>query len=358
MYEGREGMYELFKEHYSTADIHINDIHRKEIAMFVFSKTGEWHRAMYFQNKEDLIEKMVTEKPPAGLFASTAYYMDPNERVISRRDLMKFDFVVDLDDYMPDDMDMVDFIDIMRAKTKYIVDRFLLDLGFKEEDMTIDFSGNKGFHITFESDDYTHLDQADRRQIIGYIVGDKLDRSIILPDSKLRHYGWNKQVVHFLNHILEDNSTQNLERYFPKTTAKKINSLLADPAVVARLQAGSLVDFDLNALRKAVMKEHAVNVKSIVDKGCTTDKHRILRVPGSLHAKKGLPSVRLDMFQLDSVDLILDEIMRVAGEDGVEVNLLNDVEINFPRKKYFKKGKHTIPRYEALCAIVQDCKYE
>ena len=356
MYEGKKGMYDLFTEHYSTAELHISDIHRKEIAQFQFGDTGQWHRAQYFQNHTDLQRNLTEGRPPAGLFSSAAYYMDPNERVITRRDLMKFDFIIDLDDYMPDDMDMIDFIDIMRAKTKYLVDRYLLDLGFKEEDMMIDFSGNKGFHITFESDDYTHLDQADRRQIIGYVVGDKLDRSLILPDSKLRHYGWNKQVVHFLNHILEDSSIENLQKYFTKSNAKKINSLLADPAVVARLQAGSLVDFDLNALRKAVMKEHAINVKSIVDKGCTTDKHRIFRVPGSLHAKRGLPSVRLDMFQLDSVDLIIDEIMRVAGEDEVEVNLLNDVEINFPRKKSFEKGKHTMPRYEALCAIVEDCK--
>lgn len=356
MYEGKQGMYDLFRQHYSSAELHINDIHRKEIAMFVFSKTGEWHRAMYFQNKDDLIEKMVTDKPPAGLFASTAYYMDPNERVISRRDLMKFDFVVDLDDYMDEDLDMVDFIDIMRQKTKDLVDRFLIDLGFDEKDMVVDFSGNKGFHITFESDKYTTMDQADRRQIIGYIVGDKLDRKMVLPDSKLRHYGWAKQVVHFMNKLLEDSSIEHLETYFSKPNAKEINSLLADPAVVARLQAGSLIDFNLNALRRGVMKDHNINVKSIVDKGCTTDKHRILRVPGSLHAKKGLPSVRLDRYQLDSIDLVIDEIMRVAGEDEIEINLLNDVEIDFPRKKSFKKGKHTIPRYEALCAIVQDCK--
>ena len=356
MYEGKEGLHELFKEHYASAELHIKDIHRKEIAQFQFGNTGQWHRSQYFADHLALQKNLTSGRPPAGLFASSAYYMDPNERVITRRDLIKFDFIIDLDEYIPDDMDMIDFIEIMRLKTKYLVDRFLLDLGFKEEDMMVDFSGNKGFHITFESEEYAYLDQADRRQIIGYIVGDKLDRSLILPDSKIRHYGWNKQVVHFLNNILLNSTKDNLERYFTKSYAKKINSLLADPAVVARLQAGSLVDFDLNALKKAVMKEHAINVKSIVDKGCTTDKHRIFRVPGSLHAKRGLPSVRLDMFQLDSVELIIDEIMRVAGEDEVEVNLLNDVEINFPRKKSFEKGKHTMPRYEALCAIVEDCK--
>ena len=139
MYEGKKGMYDLFTEHYATAELHINDIHRKEIAQFQFGDTGQWHRAQYFQNHTDLQRNLTEGRPPAGLFSSAAYYMDPNERVITRRDLIKFDFIIDLDDYMPDDMDMVDFIDIMRAKTKHLVDRYLLDLGFKEEDMMIDF---------------------------------------------------------------------------------------------------------------------------------------------------------------------------------------------------------------------------
>ena len=73
MYEGKKGMYDLFTEHYSTAELHISDIHRKEIAQFQFGDTGQWHRAQYFQNHTDLQRNLTEGRPPAGLFSSAAY---------------------------------------------------------------------------------------------------------------------------------------------------------------------------------------------------------------------------------------------------------------------------------------------
>ena len=51
MYEGKKGMYDLFTEHYATTELHISDIHRKEIAQFQFGDTGQWHRAQYSRTK-------------------------------------------------------------------------------------------------------------------------------------------------------------------------------------------------------------------------------------------------------------------------------------------------------------------
>ena len=252
--------------------------------------------------------------------------------------------------------DRYDFIDAMRKKTKAVVDRFLKDLGFDEDLMLVDFSGNKGFHLTFDDEKYRNLDQSDRRQIIDYIIGNKLDRDILLVNNKLSHYGWNKQAVFFLENLLKDPSKENIEKYFTKNKVKKINSLLTDPAVIARLSAGSLVDFDTKVLKLAMMKEHRLNIKNVVDKKPTVDKHRIFRVPGSLHPKSGLPSVRLSKHHLDSTDAIIDEIMIAAGEDMVTITIGEDVEIDFPRETVFTEGTHTVPRYEALCILTEACK--
>ena len=105
-----------------------------------------------------------------------------------------------------------------------------------------------------------------------------------------------------------------------------------------------------------MMKEHRLNIKNVVDKKPTVDKHRIFRVPGSLHPKSGLPSVRLSKHHLDSTDAIIDEIMIAAGEDMVTITIGEDVEIDFPRKTVFTEGTHTVPRYEALCILTKECK--
>ena len=356
--QGRDGLFGLYKHHYEHTDLSITDIQRREIATQEFSpQLSAFNRAQYFPTKESLVLKLLENaRPPAGLFSSTAYYLDPNESKPTKRGLIGYDFVIDLDDDVLAYEDRYDFIDAMRKKTKAVVDRFLKDLGFDEDLMLVDFSGNKGFHLTFDDEKYRNLDQSDRRQIIDYIIGNKLDRDILLVNNKLSHYGWNKQAVYFLESLLKDPSREHIEKYFPKNKAKKIDSLLSDPTVVARLTAGSLVDFDTKVLKLAMMKEHRLNIKNVVDKKPTVDKHRIFRVPGSLHPKSGLPSVRLSKHHLDSTDAIIDEIMIAAGEDMVTVTIGEDVEIDFPRKTVFTEGTHTVPRYEALCILTKECK--
>lgn len=358
VYQDKNGLFGLYKHHYEHTTLHITDMPRREIATQEFSpQLRAFSRAQYFDTKSALVEDLLENaRPPAGLFCSTAYYLDPNETKPTKRGLIGYDFVIDLDDDALAYADRYDFIDAMRKKTKAIVERFLKDLGFDEDLMLVDFSGNKGFHLTFDDEKYRNLDQSDRRQIIDYIIGNKLDRDILLVNNKLSHYGWNKQAVFFLEDLLKDPSKENIEKYFTKNKVKKINSLLTDLAVIARLSAGSLVDFDTKVLKLAMMKEHRLNIKNVVDKKPTVDKHRIFRVPGSLHPKSGLPSVRLTKHHLNSTDAIIDEIMRIAGEDMVTVTIGEDVEIDFPRKTVFTEGTHTVPRYEALCILTKACK--
>jgi len=358
MYKGKVGLQQLFKEHYVDADLRINDIQRREVAFLINPKERVWHRAKYYGNIADLKHDLTVKKTPPAIFASTAYYMDPNELRPTKRGIMGWDFIIDIDSYIEDSEDRIDFIDEIREKTKAVIDRFLPDLGFDTNDIQLNFSGNKGFHIRISTPECRVLSKDDRQQIMGYIVGDKLDRTLLLENDRLTFYGWDRQVMYFVNKIASNPNEEELLKYFPKSRVKKINSLLSDPAVIARLKKGSLIDFDVKTLRSAMIKEHKINVKEIVDKGCTTDRHRILRVPGSIHPSTGLPAISIDKYQLENSDLIVDEIMRVAGEDIVEIELQNDVSIDFPCKKDFTRGTHKVPRYEALCALVQDCKFE
>ena len=358
MYKGKVGLQQLFKEHYVDADLRIEDIQRREVAFLVNPKEGVWDRAKYYSTITELREDLTEKRTPPAIFTSTAYYMDPNERRPTKRGILGWDFIIDIDSYIEDSEDRIDFIDEIREKTKAVIDRFLPDLGFDTDDIQLNFSGNKGFHIRISTPECRVLSKEDRQQIMGYIVGDKLDRTLLLENDRLTFYGWDRQVMYFINKIADNPSEEELLKYFPKTKAKKINSLLSDPAVIARLRKGSLIDFDVKTLRSAMIKEHKMNVKEIVDKGCTTDRHRILRVPGSIHPSTGLPAISIDKYQLENSDLIVDEIMRVAGEDIVEIELQNDISIDFPCKKDFTKGTHEVPRYEALCALVQDCKFE
>jgi len=357
IYKGKDGVFALYREHYNTAELHLENIPRREWGLNVFSPDLKgWQRNMVFKDEGELRERLTSNRPPAGLFAGTATYLDPNEIDKKRRDLIGFDFVIDLDEDDADYENRVEFIDAMREKTKALVDRFLVDLGFPLESMQIDFSGKKGFHLTFETEAFRDMDVSSRRQIVDYIMGNKLDRSSLLPSDNLTKYGWSSQMMHFISKLVENPSKENIEKYFAKKYVKKLGSLFSDPDVIARLKTGSLKDFDKKVLISGMMKEHNATIKNVFDRKPTVDSNRLFRIPGSLHPKSGLPCVRLTRYHLDSTELIVDQIMEVAGEDEVTIELSEDVEIDFPTKKVIPAGQHKMKRYEALVALTTECK--
>jgi len=357
IYRGKDGVFALYRDHYNTAELHLDNIPRREWGLNVFSpELKGWKRNLVFKDEGELRERLTQNRPPAGLFAGTATYLDPNEIDKKKRDLIGFDFVIDLDEDDADYENRTEFINAMREKTKAVVDRFLVDLGFPLEAMQIDFSGKKGFHLTFESKMFRDLDVSSRRQIVDYIMGNKLDRSSLLPTENLTKYGWSSQMMHFISKLVADPCKENIEKYFAKKYVKKLGSLFSDPDVIARLKTGSLKDFDKKVLISGMMKEHRITIKDVFDRKPTVDSNRLFRIPGSLHPKSGLPCVRLTRYHLDSTELIIDEIMEVAGEDEVTVELAEDIEIDFPVKKTILAGQHKMKRYEALVALTTECK--
>ena len=92
---------------------------------------------------------------------------------------------------------------------------------------------------------------------------------------------------------------------------------------------------------------------SCVDKTVTPDKHRILRVPGSIHPSTGLVSVRLEPSDIDEPNVIFEKIKSAAGVDPVEITLEKATLEDFTSKKLWEAGTHTVPRWLALPLLRQ-----
>ena len=129
---------------------------------------------------------------------------------------------------------------------------------------------------------------------------------------------------------------------------KKISALLENPQKVEDLKAGRFKEF--TGLLPATFR-YTKELSDYVDRKVTTDRRRILRVPGSIHGKSGLPSVRLDYDELAFTEIIVEKLMTTVGLDDVTILLEEDVTIDFPHKKTISTGEHTLPRYEALCVL-------
>ena len=340
MYSGKLGYRDIVREYYESADLLVEDIHRREISIDLNV------RNIYCNSIDDLRSKILDrQKAPSGIFASTGYYLDPHDC----KDLINYDLVFDLDTDNTFE-NRFDQIEDSRKITLRMIDTVLKDLGFEKEDMLIEYSGSKGFHVTITDEYYRNLDAVERRQLIDYIQGKGVDKANIIVDGKLRPYGWGRQVGHFINEVIlsPDFDSEDLNKYFGKNVVKKISALLENPQRVEDLKAGRFREF--TGLLPATMR-FTKELSDYLDRKVTTDRRRVLRVPGSIHGKSGLPSIRVDYDDLVLTEIIVDKLMTTVGADEVNILLEEDVTIDFPYKKVIPAGEHTLPRYEALCVL-------
>ncbi|NIU39421.1 hypothetical protein GWN65_05490, partial [Candidatus Bathyarchaeota archaeon] len=58
-----------------------------------------------------------------------------------------------------------------KEETIKLMDLLSNDLGFSTTDMSLSFSGHRGYHLHVENKDILTLNSASRKEIVDYIVG-------------------------------------------------------------------------------------------------------------------------------------------------------------------------------------------
>jgi len=342
---------QLRKAHYESAEILIDRIERREIA---FARDGGSlsDRANSFATVEELSKYLQSALSVNSVYSSIAYFEDPNVYAINKRGTMGADLAFDVD--MEPTGSRLDWMFDVCAITSEVVTRLSDDLGFKREEMTLDFSGGKGFHITINNPSYRDLSKKDRKQLLDYIRGESLKASYL--DANIKG-GWHGQYRHFISSLaplMTDDAKQNAERLiargFAKVHAKKLGDLATMPGYRQDLATGRLIGVSDKAVAssRGAFKARVKRVFSTVDRTVTADINRVLRVPGTIHNKTGLVSVRIPLEALDDPDVIFQAVKQAGGLDPVEITLDEPKVEDFDRVHEWPAGTHTVPRWLAL----------
>jgi DNA primase small subunit len=341
---------ELKKHHYENTELLVSDIPRREIAL------GLNIRAQHFTSAKELASTLSARSNIEGAFASTAYYLDPNVKTPSKRGHLGYDLVFDVD--VKPSTNRVDWLYDVCFRTSALVDILVNELGFSKEEMHLDFSGGKGFHITIDNPSYRDLSKTDRTQLVNYIIGEKVDRKSL----KFGKGGWNRRFSDFMRNLVKlmnDDTKTNYKLLkslgLHQTTTKKLGDLLTDSTKREALSKGRLDLLDKKVL--ASLQSHFFNQQkqllSLVDKGVTTDAYRILRIPGTIHPKTGFVSTRLHIDDINDPDAIFEKIKDAGGRDEVIITLTKETVEDFDTEKIWPAGTHEVPRWLALHLLHQ-----
>ena len=337
------------------------EMEKREYGFLLF-EGGMMVRHRAFRSATNL-RAFISSTVPAHAYNSTAYYLEPEEEM-DRKKWQGADLTFDVDaDHIPtpckyvhdlwickncntqgkgpvpakcpkcqgeriDEEVWLCEICLERAKEEVIklLDFLGEDFGFLRRDITICFSGHRGYHVHLRADEARGLDSDERKEIVDYVLGlgfapelhpDLLDGGRPL-EGQIAASGWPRRVARGLYEILTETSEDelaswNINRRVAKTIDRSREELASTwiGERTWKLPQGVGPGTCRILVQKAVERESAK-----VDTVVTTDIHRLIRIPETLNGKTGFRAAEVS--SIESFDPFSDAIA-FKGEETVHV---------------------------------------
>ena len=347
-----------FRRYYSTMAVSVEaptDTNQREFGFLLFEGKAML-RHMSFKDVGEL-RRGISENIPAHVYYSSAYYSDP-EAEMEWKGWLGADLVFDIDaDHIDtpckaehdrwrcsscgregigkvpetcQNCGKASFdeetwlcdrcLDMAKYEAQKLLDMLIGDFGFSPKDLRVNFSGNRGYHVHVKDPKVRMLDQLSRREIVDYAMGTGLRpefhgfSSVHGGSPTLAEAGWRGRSTRALYDYLSGEKSESLEALKLSRTA--MQSLTSKRDEILRIisdrhPSGLLRYIDIksmNSIMEASIREQASAIDTVV----TTDVHRLIRLPNTLHGKTGLLAQGIAMEELEDYDP-LEEAVAFKG---------------------------------------------
>ncbi len=321
---------------------------------FMFFRHGAVIRHLGFEN-DDQLRTFLIREVPSDVFYSAAYYNQPSMPKMPMKGWEGCDLIFDIDaDHIEtsckdkhdrwkcqvcgefgkggkpencpkcgkskfEEVNWLCDICLEAAKLEAIklVEDFLFpDFGIHKKEITVCFSGHRGYHIHVESDIVKEINSQARREIIDYIKGNGInpefhglqevgrERLIIGPATDGK--GWSGRIARYVIKFISELDENQVQRE-DKSLRKKLLTLVKEKQkVVTNLSRhpplwDTMRNIDINLWH--LIAERAINMaKGEIDEPVTSDIRRLIRLPTSLNGKTGFEVKPLKLNELAEFD--------------------------------------------------------
>jgi DNA primase small subunit len=352
---------------------------RRELAAFPFGEESTMRRHATVRTADEL-HGFLTRFVPRHVYYSSAYYRWPAEPTMAKKEWLGADLIFDLDsDHLKgaDELDYAGQLDLVKRRLLRLVDDFLArDFGIGPSETDLVFSGGRGYHVHVRAERFLPLNSPERRELVDYVLGTGVDgmrairtiregesveavdaatvgadgptrarrpgrgtRTLVPPESA----GWPGRTTRAVLDRLErwetegrDAAEADLARYgvTPKH-AKHWAQVLVEQGGAERVRRSLSLDGfpgqELpSGLLRALVDGASVEVQGETDAPVTTDIHRLIRLPGSLHGGTGFRVVPLDRDAIEHFDPFADALAAPEHPEPVPVRFTERVRYPFP----------------------------
>lgn len=376
---------QFFKKYYSSLKINekiMDPIYRREFAFTYFDFEG-MHRHISFKHVEGLINYLKS-RTPSNVYMSTALYMNPSATAMDLKAWFGSEVTFDIDvDHIPTDCKFKHdswkcekcgyesrgiapqrcpncgygglkkwtwicnecLTEAKRQVIRLIEDFLMNDLGLTSDELIINFSGHRGYHVRIKSETYLNLDSNARGLLINYIMGigaKDMFENEILRSRKRRGYsifdlGWRGKIARGLYELLNEASKDTLLKIGLDETSVEDILKMRDLILNILSKENAIWTFVNKLGVKNIYKLVTEAIKRnsvIIDERVTKDVSRLIRMPESLHGSTGLKAALVKYKDLDKFDPSKDAVVFNKG--------YLEIEITNPRIYDLELGDHSL----------------
>ena len=316
------------------------------------------------------VDTFFADNAPRHAYFSAARYDDPGASTMSKKGWRSADLIFDLDaDHLPGvDPETTSYPEML-AECKDALWRLLdfLEDDFAFDDLTIVFSGGRGYHVHVRDESVRDLDSDARREIVDYVRAIDLDTEELIRTVSDRgttkrvlrtEGGWGARVhealVAYADDLREMDAEAARERLMEldgigEGRAETIlGAFERNPTAVreGNVEAGGP---GVRRLVSALAARVTATDTAPIDEPVTTDTRRLIRLPGTLHGGSGLVVTPIDRADLDGFDPLRDAVPErfVGREIRIESDADRTVELNGERV-LVESGSNTVPEFAGV----------
>lgn len=305
---------------------------------FGFDKKIDFRHRKYENNEQ--LKKYLISNAPLFVSYSVARYVAPEGKPMENKIIKGSDLVFDIDIHgcpnHPDKFVCDDCLNRAKEDVIKLCENFLEpDFGIKKNETSINFSGNRGYHVHIDNELYQNLDKGARTELVDYLKGTDFDaREFIKKHSTVESPAWFGRVAKDLINKIEE---------------KKVRTTKRDE-YLSEISKGIWDNVSNSSWFHREIEESVKRMRCNVDEQVTTDIHRLIRLPNSIHGESMLLAKKVH--DLDKFDPLKDTI--VINNEYIDIEIIEEVpEIRLGNETFEKSNnkKTSVPKYYAAYLI-------
>ncbi len=318
------------------------------------------------------LSSFLARERPRHVYFSAGRYDEPGAKTMDEKGWQSSDLIFDLDaDHLPGTTPDDSYAEMLET-CKDALFRLLnfLEDDFAFEDLTIVFSGSRGYHVHVRDSGIQELESDSRREIVDYVRGIGLEFDALVSEETVggvagrespatNRYlptdgGWGSRIHASLLALMEE--VRELDEEEGIARLREFEGIGEKKAETAyRFAQNRFVEIERgNLSAHTVFENLAQHVAPAVvgeenapiDEPVSTDTNRLIRLPGSLHGGSGLSVMRLDRDAIAEFDPLVDAVPETFTRHDIAIELSEEQTVELGGDSFtLPAGEHTVPEY-------------